>query len=75
MLAVIPIFMSPPKSPSKSFDSGSASVKSLVRLEVAYGLISMFLPAEGRSRPTRSPAADTRKMLVEPPVDAGTNAR
>src|SRR5262245_44468784 len=72
-LAVIPYFASTPKSPSIS--SGDTRVRSVVNREMPYGLISMFLLAVGRSRPTSVAPPDTRNHAVDPPSDAGSGVR
>jgi hypothetical protein len=68
----MPYLASMPAVAVRSLVTGLARSLSLVSFEMAYGFSSMFFAAGGRSRSTSVAAADARKMLVTPPVAAGT---
>ena len=75
MLALMPYLASPPTVAVKSLSMAGTRTRSEVSLEIAYGFSSTLVDAGGRSRPIRVAAAEARKMLVTPPVDAGTKVR
>jgi len=73
--AVRPYFRSPPTAPVRSLLTGGVRTRSLVTLAIAYGLISRFFPAAGRSRPTSVPPEEIRLNACGPARICGTGVR
>ncbi len=75
---VMPYLTSMPTSPLRSLSSTGDAVRSVVTPPMAYGLTSRVRLTGGGSRPTRDPAADTRKMPaapLPPPAEIGRRVR
>src|ERR1700687_2477489 len=70
----MPYFTSTPVSACRSFEIFGVALRSLVRLETAYGLISRFLDPGGASSPTTAAASDAWQIPT-PPSALGIRVR
>ena len=75
MLALMPYLASMPAVTLPLSLICGVRVRSEASFEMPYGFSSMFFAAAGGSMPTSVAATEARKMLVTPPVAAGTNVR